>query len=79
MSEDGRVGERALRSPSSALSHPLSGAGEPPTKIDYRKQGILILTSLLEDLDFLLLLKHMFSILPCWFYSELELVFGPDT
>ena len=26
------------------------GGGEPPTKIDYRKKGTLILTSLLEDL-----------------------------
>ena len=38
------------RSPSSALSHPFVGWEGSPTKIDYRKRGTLILTSLLEDL-----------------------------
>ena len=37
------------RSPSSALSHPFLGEGSP-ARIDYRKKGTLILTSLLEDL-----------------------------
>ena len=39
------------RSPSSALSHPFFGWEGSPAKIDYRKKGTLILTSLLEDLD----------------------------
>ena len=30
--------------------YPFLGEG-PPTKIDYRKKGTFILTSLLEDLD----------------------------
>ena len=38
------------RSPSSALLSPFLGEGSP-TKIDYRKRGTLILTSLLEDLE----------------------------
>ena len=41
---------RNPRSPSSALSHPFLGEGSP-TKIDYRKKGTRILTSLLEDLE----------------------------
>ena len=32
------------------LSHPFLGEGSP-SKIDYRKKGTLILTSLLEDLE----------------------------
>ena len=45
-----RLGESTQsRSPCSAHSHPLLGEGSP-TKIDYRKKGTLILTSLLEDL-----------------------------
>ena len=39
------------RPPSNALSHPFFGWEGSPTKIDYRKKGTLILTSLLEDLD----------------------------
>ena len=39
------------RSPSSALSHPFFGWEGSPTKIDYRKKGTLMLTSLLEDLE----------------------------
>ena len=37
------------RCPSSGLVHFFGGEGSP-TKIDYRKKGTLILTSLLEDL-----------------------------
>ena len=40
---------RVTRPPSSSLL-PFFGEGSP-TKIDYRKKGTLILTSLLEDLD----------------------------
>ena len=37
-------------SPSSALSHPFFGWEGSLTKIDHRKNGTLIATSLLEDL-----------------------------
>ena len=42
--------KRKPRSPRSALLSPFLGEGSP-TKIDYRKKGTLILTSLLEDLE----------------------------
>ena len=41
------------RSPSSAVSHPFFGWEGSPTKIDYRKKGTLVLTSLLEDLAYI--------------------------
>ena len=42
-------GQYALGFFSSALLSPFLGEGSP-TKIDYRKKGTLVLTSLLEDL-----------------------------
>ena len=58
------------RSPSSALSHPFLGEGSP-TKIDYRKQSTLILTSLLEDLEYVLIFpvdfKRNLSLLDIFF------------
>ena len=39
------------RSPTIALSHPIFGWEGSPTKIDYRKKGTLIRSSLLEDLS----------------------------
>ena len=38
--------------------YPFLGEGSP-TKIDYRKKGALILTSLLEDLD--VFVRHLFG------------------
>ena len=46
----GRGAEGIARSPSSALVPTFLGEGSP-SKIDYRKKGTLILTSLLEGLD----------------------------
>ena len=54
--ERGRRWAGTTRSPGSALSHPFLGEGSP-TKIDYRQKGTPILASLLEDLDYILLLR----------------------
>ena len=62
---DEQIAAKDFHSPSSALLPFIFFGWEgSPTKIDYRKQGTLILTALLEDLADLPLLLHFF---PFWF------------